>query len=189
MMLEWPTRLQPKAQRRSYRIMLSLALLAPLIGTGRCPASAAQDAPDLSGSWKLVAHGPTDIEWAIFQVKQADGKAIVKMIDAPRFLGKPQIYLEKSPDAVVVMLACEQGDITFKGRLHEGREDGRIAGTAQFRATDMAATSRAHLEKTNVTKVAELSKPAGEPDSAATARFLQEMRKAADEFREDRYKS
>jgi hypothetical protein len=50
------------------------------------------------------------------------------MIDAPKDFGKPQIYLEKSPDALVVLLAIELSDISLKGRLHEGGVDGRIVG-------------------------------------------------------------
>ena len=66
------------------------------------------------------------------------------MIDKPTLFGKPQIYLEKSPDALVVLIAVEQSDITFKGRLHEGGADGRIVGVFQFRSMGLASTSPAY---------------------------------------------
>jgi hypothetical protein len=34
--------------------MLFLALIAPIVGTGRCLAAAAEGGPDLIGIWKLV---------------------------------------------------------------------------------------------------------------------------------------
>src|SRR5262249_39118628 len=148
MILNWPTWLPARADRPGYRMMLVLALLAPLVGTGRCPAVAAEGGPDLSGTWKLVAHMTGDVEWAIFEIKEADGKPIVEMIDTQKALGKPQIYLEKSPDSVVVLLALELADMTFKGRLHEGDVDGRIVGALQFRTKGPVSTSRARLEKT-----------------------------------------
>jgi hypothetical protein len=194
MIFSWPTRLPARAYRPRYRIMLFLAVLAPIVGTGRCPAAAAAGGPDLNGIWKLVDHPTGDREWAIFEIKQVDGKPVVEMIDG-RF-GKPQIYLKKSPDALVVLLAYEQSDITFKGRLHEGGVDGRIVGALQFRMTGsggpgrpMVSTSVARLEKTRATKLAEPTKPPEQPGAMASVGLLLEMRKATTEFLDDRYKS
>jgi len=166
---------------------LFLALIAPIIGTGGCPAAAAQGVPDLNGIWKLVAHSTEDQEWAIFEIKQADGKPIVEMIDAPKVFGKPQIYLAKSPDALVVLLAFELSEITFKGRLHAGGVDGRIVGAFQIRMTGHAWTSGARLEKTRAMKVTEAKEPPAKPSAMSTVGILLDMRKATAEFLDDRY--
>jgi hypothetical protein len=167
--------------------MLFLAVLVPIVGTGRCPAAVAEGGPDLNGIWKLVGHG--DLEWAIFEIKHAGGKPIVEMIDGLKDFGKPQIYLAKSPDALVVLIAFELGDITFKGHLHKGSVDGRIVGALQFRTTGPVSTSGARLEKTRATKVAKPSEPPEKLGAMATVGILLDMRKATAEFLEDRYKS
>ena len=78
MLFEWSTWLPERAHRSSVGITLLLALIAPFVGTGRCPAAAAQVGPGLNGIWKLVVHAPgDDQEWAIVEIKQADGKPII----------------------------------------------------------------------------------------------------------------
>ncbi len=109
MIFNWPTWLLARNNRPRYRISLFLALLATIVSTGRCPAAAAEGGPELNGIWKLVGHTAGDVELSIFEVKQADGKPIVELIDGPKVFGKTQIYLENSPDAFVVLLAPEQG--------------------------------------------------------------------------------
>ncbi|SIO65222.1 hypothetical protein SAMN05444166_7629 [Singulisphaera sp. GP187] len=189
MTFNWPTWLPTRDYRLRYRIMLFLALLAPIVGTGRCPAAAAEGGPDLNGIWKLVGQTPGDSEWAIFEVKKADGKPIVEIIDGVKVFGKSQIYLEKSADGIVVLLAYEQGDVTFKGRLHEDGGDDRIVGAMQFRASGMASTSGARLERTRATKLAEPSEPPEKRGFMATFGLLPELQKATAEFLNDRYKS
>lgn len=189
MIFNWPTWLLARNDRLRYRISLFLALLATIVSTDRCPAAAAVGGPDLNGIWKLVGHTAGDVELAIFEVKQADGKPIVELIDGPKVFGKIQIYLEKSPDALVVLLALEQGDITFKGRLHEGGGDDRIVGVLQLRASGMASTCGAHLEKTRATKVAEQGKPPENSGAMATIGLLLEMQRARAEFFDERYQS
>jgi len=170
-------------------ITLFLAFIALIVGTPRCPAAAAPGGPDLNGTWKLVGTTFGDQEWTIFQIKQADGKPIVEMIDASQVFGKTRIYLERSPDALVVLLAFELGDITFKGRLHEGVGDGRIIGAMQFRTTGPISTSGARLEKTTATKVAMPIELPEKQGARAAVGILLEMRKATAEFLDDRYKS
>jgi hypothetical protein len=190
MLFEWPTRLRPSAYRSRYGITLFLALIASFVGTGRCPAATAMGSPDLIGIWKLVVHSPgDDQEWVIIEIKQADGKSIVEMVDKPKLFGKPQIYLEKSPDGLVVLIADGQTDITFKGRLHEGGADGRLVGVFQFRSLGLTSTSPASLEKTTATKVAAPREPQEKPGAAATIGFLVGSRKAVSELLDDRYKS
>ena len=169
-----------------YWIILCLALFAPSVGTGRCPA-ATLGGPELNGKWKLVAQ--EDQEWAIFEIKQADGKLTVEMIDAPNFFAKPQIYLAKSADALVVLIAVEQSDMTFKGRLNEGGVDGRIDGAMQLRTMGPASTFAARLEKTKATKVAKSRDDAEKPSAKGTVALLVDMRKGTAEFLDDRYKS
>jgi hypothetical protein len=164
---------------------LFFALLASIVVSGTSPA--AEGGPDLNGTWKLVGHTAGDIEWAIFTVKQAHGKPIAEFIDGP--IGKPQIYLAQSDDAVVVLLAFELSDITFKGRLHEEPADGRIVGAMQFRTTGPVSTSSARLEKTTATKVAKRIEPPEKRGLAANVGLLVEMRKATAEFLDDRYRS
>jgi hypothetical protein len=119
MLFEWPTRLRLSAYRSRYGITLFLALIASFVGTGRCPAATAMGSPDLNGIWKLVVHSPgDDQEWVIIEIKQADGRSIVEMVDKPKLFGKPQIYLEKSPDGLVVLIADGQTDITFHQSDH-----------------------------------------------------------------------
>jgi hypothetical protein len=144
----------------------------------------------INGIWKLVVHSPgDDQEWVIIEIKQADGKSIVEMVDQPKLFGKPQIYLEKSPDGLVVLIADGQTDITFKGRLHEGGADGRLVGIFQFRSMGLTSTSPASLEKTTATKVAAPREPQEKPGAAATIGFLVRSRKAVSELFDDRYKS
>jgi hypothetical protein len=191
MFFDWPTWPPARAYRPRYWTSLFLALLAPIVGADRCPATAAEGGPDLNGRWKLVGHTTGNQEWAILEIKQVDGEPVAEMIDGTKVFGKTRVYLKTSPDALVMLLAYEQGDMTFKGRLHEGGEEGIIVGALQFRATGMASTSGARLEKTRATKVAE-PKPSGPPDkpgAMAAVGLLLEMRKAATEFLDDRYKS
>jgi hypothetical protein len=190
MLFEWPTRLAARAHRPSYGITLILALIAPFVGAGRCPAATALGGTDLNGIWKLIVHAPgDDQEWVILEIKQADGKPIVEMVDKPKLFGKPHIYLEKSPEGLVVLIADEQTDITFKGRLREGGGDGRLVGVFQFRSMGLTSTSPASLEKTTATKVAAPREPQEKPGAAATIGYLVESRKAVTELLDDRYKS
>jgi hypothetical protein len=191
MISAWPTWHLARKGRLRYRTLLWLALLAPLIGTGRWPAAAAEGGPDLNGIWKLVAHfsATGDVEWAIFEIQHGDGKPTVAIIDTPKGFGKPRIYLEKSPDALVVLLAFELSDITFKGRLREGGGDGRIVGALQFRTKGPVSTSGARLEKTSARKLAQPSEPPGRPGAGSTVGLLLEMRQATAEFLNDRYQS
>ena len=189
MLFELPTRLPERAYRPNYGITLFLALIAPFVGTGRCPAAAAQVGPGLNGIWKLVVHAPgDDQEWAILEIKQADGKPIVELIDKPTFFPKPQIYLEKSSDGLVVLIAVDQSEITFKGHFHEGGADGRIVGVFQLRTVGLASTSPATLEKTKATKVAKPREAEAKPGAAATISFLVKSRQAVTESLHDRYK-
>jgi hypothetical protein len=170
-------------------MMVLLALLAIVADAGRCPTAAAEGGTDLNGAWKLVAHLTGDVEWAIFKIKEADGKLIAELIDSQKAFGNPRIYLEKSPDAVVVLLTLELADITFKGPLPEGGADGRIVGALQFRTTGPVSTSGARLERTGATKVAQPSEPPENPGAKETVDILLHMRKATAEFLDARYQS
>jgi hypothetical protein len=189
MPFDLPARLPARVPRARYWIALVLALLAPIVATGRCPAATARGSPDLNGVWKLVAHAAGDQEWAIFEIKQAGDKPIVEIIDGPKNFPKPQIYMAKSPDALVVLLAFELGDITFKGRLRDDGPADSIEGAWQFRTTGPTWTSGARLEKTKAMKVAEPSDQPGKTGAAVAVGMLLDMRKATAEFQGDRYKS
>jgi len=190
MRFDLPTSIAAQACHALYGFTLFLALIAPLVGTVRCAAAAVAGAPDLNGIWKLVVHAPgEEQEWAILEIKQADVKPIAVLIDKPKLFRRPQIYLENSADGLVVLFADEQGDITFKGRLHEGGADSRLVGVFQLRSMGLVSTSSASLEKTKATKVAEPRDPQGNPGAAATIGFLVASRKAVTESLDDRYKS
>jgi hypothetical protein len=191
MIINWPGWNRARAYRRIYGMMLLLAVLAPIAGRARCPAGAAEGGPDLNGTWKLVAHfsATDEVEWAIFEIKQADGKCKAEVIDTPTGFGGPQIYLEASPEALVVLLAFELSEITFKGRVPIGSEDGRIAGAMQFRTTGPVSTSGARLEKTRARKIAAPIEPPKKSGATSTVGLLVEMRKATAEFLDDRYRS
>jgi hypothetical protein len=189
MFVNCPAWLTAKAERPMFPMMLALALLAPMAGTLGRSAVAAEDRPDLDGIWKLVAHSEGDAEWAIMEIKQAGGKFQVELIDAPKVFGKAQIYLATSPDALVVLLALEQGDITFKGRLHPADAGSRIAGALQFRAMAASSTTGAWMEKTTARKVAEPRDSPEKSGAIGAVRLLVEMRKATAEYQDDRYKA
>jgi hypothetical protein len=188
MLFNWPIPLPLKARRARHGLALFLALITPLVVTANCPTATAQGSPDLNGIWKLVAHSDGEQEWAIFEIKQANGKPIAEIVDGPKIFPKPQIYLAKSPDALVVLLAFELGDITFKGPLHKGGADGRIDGAWQFRTTGPTWTSRARLERTKATKVAQPTDPPEKSGAASAVGMLLNMRKGTAEFLDDRYK-
>ena len=180
----------PLSRRYGARENLFLALLAPIASARKfAPAATAQGDPDLNGLWKLVAQSSGDQEWIIFEIKQSGGKSTIEMIDGPKNFPKPQVYLAKTPEALVVLFAFELGDMTFKAPLQKRGADGRINGAWQFRTTGHAWTSGARLEKTRATKVAEPSEPPEKPGAMAAVGLLLEMRKATAEFLDDRYKS
>jgi hypothetical protein len=186
MTFDWMTRLRTRAFPANGRILLWFGVLASLVGAARCPAATAAS-PDLSGTWKLVAEGPLDAEWAIIEIKESVGGPTIEILDSSKVLGKPRVYLARSPGELLVLVAIEQADITFKGRLPDGDRGGRIAGAMQFRAEHGVSTSGARLEKTQLRKVAEPKNEPEKSDAARAVNLLLAMRKATAEFGDDRY--
>ncbi len=112
--------------------------------------SAAADAPDLDGRWKLIALPYGDDEFLIFDVKATDGKLAGTVTSAQPILGSPKsAEVTVEGDRVELTFPMPGEPLRFRGTLSR---DGKALGMVRFRG----ANHPARIEKTEAKAVAKL---------------------------------
>jgi len=177
------------------RRFLPLCLLVALAGfAGGRPGSAAEQGggAELVGRWMLVGKFAGDQECAVLDVKNVDGQLAVNVLDAWDLFREPKAYLERSADAVVVLVTYERGDMVFKGILPGDAAAGRISGVFHLGAfgAPLSQISPGRLERTEAAKIAQPGQ--GKPDQdrpglGFVLAELQARQKAVPELQDKRY--
>jgi hypothetical protein len=129
-----------------------LALMITLAGSAclRPARSAAPDAPDFAGSWKLVAVPFGNDEFVIFDVTPSDGKVAGTVTNAQKMLGALKTVEGTVEGREISIRFPGQGEpLVFRGVLREG---GNALGVIRFGGRSYPA----RIEKTEAKEVAKM---------------------------------
>jgi hypothetical protein len=118
--------------RRISAFVLTLSLASVGLMPSKPIQASPADSPDINGSWKLVIIPQSDIEFAIFDVKVADGKINGKVAAAYPALGQVKaVEGTVAGDKVTIELLAQGDPTSFRGILDK---EGKTAkGSIRFR--------------------------------------------------------
>jgi hypothetical protein len=141
----------PMRTRAAFVLTLAFTLVGgPAVRPLR---SVAADAPDLTGTWKLVVLPSGDDEFLILDLKRTDGKLAGTVPSAQTLLGPvKQAEGTAEGDQVLLTFPATGDPLVFRG---VAGKDGKALGTVRFRGT----TYPARLEKTDARAVAKMQAP------------------------------
>jgi hypothetical protein len=118
--------------RRISAFVLTLSLASVGLMPSKPIQASPAESPDINGSWKLVIIPQADIEFAIFDVKVADGKINGKVDAAYPALGQVKaVEGTVAGDKVTIELVAQGDPTSFRGILDK---EGKTAkGSIRFR--------------------------------------------------------
>jgi hypothetical protein len=145
--------------RRFAAPTLALSFIAAGWMASRPIQASPADAPAVDGTWKMVLYAPAEIEFAIINVKAADGKLAGSLVEANQAIGPVRVVEVAAEGSKLDVNFVGEGEpTTFRGLLVE---DGKKAkGSIRFRG----GIYQARVEKTSANALSK--EPPAQPAQA-----------------------